>query len=63
MYLDENLKFNYHIKEKMAQAMKTIGIIKNLSTVHPQHCLITICKSYLKPHLDYGILILFDLII
>ena len=34
--------------------MKTIGIIKNLSTVHPQHCLITICKSYLKPHLDYG---------
>ena len=34
--------------------MKTIGINKNLSTVHPQHCLITICKSYLKPHLDYG---------
>ena len=54
MYLDESLNFNYHIREKMSKAMKGIGIIKKLSKVLPRHSLVTIYKSFVRPHLDYG---------
>ena len=54
MYLDESLNFNYHIREKMSKAMKGIGIIKKLSKVLPWHSLVTIYKSFVRPHLDYG---------
>ena len=54
MYLDECLNFNYNIKEKMSKAMKGIGIIKKLSKVLPPHSLVTIYKSFVRPHLDYG---------
>ena len=30
MYLDERLDFNYHVKEKIAKANKTKGIIRKL---------------------------------
>ena len=54
MYLDETLNFNLHIKEKMSKALKGIGIIKKLSKSLLQHSLITIYKSFVRPHLDYG---------
>ena len=54
MFLDESLNFSYHIKEKMSKAMKGIGIIKKLSKKLPWYTLITICKSFVRPHLDYG---------
>ena len=54
MFLEDSLNFSYHIKEKMSKAMKGIGIIKKLSKTLPQHALITICKSFFRPHLDYG---------
>ena len=54
MYLDETLNFNLHIKEKMSKALKGIGIIKKLSRNLPQHSLVTIYKSFVRPHLDYG---------
>ena len=54
IYLDEKLNFNHHIKEKMTKAMKGIGVIKRLSKMLPRHSLLTIYKSFVKPHLDYG---------
>ena len=54
MFLDESLNFSYHIKEKMSKAMKGIGIIKKLSKTLSWHALITIDKSFVRPHLDYG---------
>ena len=54
MYLDETSNFNLHIKEKMSKALKGIGIIKKLSKSLPRHSLVTIYKSFVKPHLDYG---------
>ena len=54
IYLDEKLNFNHHIKEKMTKAMKGIGVIKRLSKMLPQHSLLTIYKSFVRPHLDYG---------
>ena len=50
-YLDKTLNFNLHIKEKMAKAMTGIGV------THSRHSLITIFKSFVRPHLDHGILI------
>lgn len=34
--------------------MKEISVIKRLSKVLPRHSLVTIYKSFLRPHLDYG---------
>ena len=51
MYLDKALNFNLHIKEKMSKAMKGIGVIQKLNKTHT---LITIYKSFVRPHLDYG---------
>ena len=52
IYLDEKLNFNYHIKEKMTKAMKGIGFIK--SKMLPQPSLLTLYKTFVQPHLDYG---------
>ena len=54
MYLDESPNLSYHIEERMSKAMKGIGIIKKLSKTFPQHPIITIYKSFVRPHLDYG---------
>ena len=54
MFLDKSLNFSYHIKEKMPKAIKGIDIIKKLRKTLPRHALITIHKSFVRPHLDYG---------
>ena len=63
IYLDEKLNFNHHIKEKMAKVMKGIDVIKRLSKMPPRHSLLTMCKSFVRPHLGYdhlGYDILYD---
>ena len=37
----------------MSKAMKGIGIIRKLNKSLPQHSLITIYKSFVRPHLEY----------
>ena len=56
MYLDKALNFNLHIKEKMSKAMKGIGVNQSikLNETLPRHSLITIYKSFVRAHLDYG---------
>ena len=54
MYLDKALNFNLHIKEKMSKAMKGIGVVQKLNKILPCHSLITIYKSFARPHLGYG---------
>ena len=54
IYLGEKLNFNHHIKEKMTKAMKVIGVITRLSKMLLWHSLLTIYKSFVRPHLDYG---------
>ena len=53
MYLDEKLNFNHHIYVKILKANKGIEIIKRLSHILPRKSLITIYKSFIRPHLDY----------
>ena len=38
----------------MSKAMKGIGVIQKLNKTLPCHSLITIYKSFMRPHLDYG---------
>ena len=54
MHLDEKLNFNHHINEKIAKANKGIGRIRKLVQVLPRQSLITIYKSFIRPHLDYS---------
>ena len=57
IYLDEKLNFSNHIKEKISKANKGIGILRKLYNVLPRNSLITIYKSFIRPHLDYGAII------
>ena len=54
MHLDEKLNFNTHIKEKIAKANEGIGIICKLAHLLPRESLVTIYKSFVRPHIDYG---------
>ena len=51
LYLDEKLNFNRHINVKISKANKGIGIIERLSHILPRKSLITIYKSFIRPHL------------
>ena len=53
LYLDEKLNFNDHINAKILKANKGIGIIKRLWNTLPRKSLLTIYKSFIRPHLDY----------
>ena len=54
LILDEKLNFKKHIDEKINKAMKIVGTIKRLNSVLSRFSLITIYKSFVRPHLDYG---------
>ena len=54
MYLDKALNFNLHVKKKMFKAMKGICVIQKLSKALPGHSRISIYKSFVRPHVDYG---------
>ena len=38
----------------MSKAIKGISVIQKLSKTLPRHYLISIYKSFVRPHLDYG---------
>ena len=54
LYLDEKLNFCHHIKEKISKTYRGIGVIKKLQTFLTRQSLLTIYKSFIRPHLDYG---------
>ena len=54
MHLDEKLNFNHHVKGKIAKANKGIGLIRKVAHVLPSQSLLTIYKSFIRPHLEYG---------
>ena len=54
LVLDTKLTFDSHLKEKIAKANKGIGIIKRLYNNLPRNALLSIYKSFIRPHLDYA---------
>ena len=54
MTLDSNLIFEQHLSEKIPMENRGIGLIKRLRYVLDRKTLLTIYKSYIQPHLDFG---------
>ena len=54
VYLDEKLNFSTDITEKIGKASKGIGVIRKLFKSLPRNALLTIYKSFVRLHLDYG---------
>ena len=54
IHLDEKLNFNHYVKEKITKANKGIKRVEKLSNILPRDALLTIYKSFVRAHLDYG---------
>ena len=54
MCLDNKLDFSEHFKNMMNKINKTIGLLRKLRYSLPRSALITIYKSFIRPHIDYG---------
>ena len=54
MLLDTKLNFQGHLKSILHKINKTIGLLRKLHNTLPRLPLLTIYKSFIRPHLDYG---------
>ena len=54
MLLDEKLSYEHHLKSVLNKVKKTIGLLRKFQQILPRQSLITIYKSFIRPHLDYG---------
>ena len=52
--LHSNLSYKHHIKSILNKVNKMIGLLRKFQLVFPRHHLITIYKTFIRPHLDYG---------
>ena len=54
MVLETELDFHLHLKNVQNKVNKTIGHLRKLPNTFLRTSLITIFKSFIMPHLDYG---------
>ena len=54
LLLDSKLNFFDHINEKDKKATKGVNVIRKMNLLLPRSSLLTIYKSFVRPHLDYG---------
>ena len=54
MFLDTNLDFQEHVKGIFSKVNKVIGLLRMVHHILLRPRLLTICKSFIRPHLDYG---------
>ena len=52
--LDVKLTFEEHLKNVINNTNKMIGLLRKLSNLLPRQALVTIYKTFIRPHLDYG---------
>ena len=57
MTFDSKLSFDEHLKSVLKKISKTVGLLRKFQGILPRTSLITIYKSFVRPHLDYGDLI------
>ena len=53
LFFDPKLSFDEHIQCILIKTCKIIGLIRKLQSIIPTAALLTIYKSFLRPHLDY----------
>ena len=54
LILDNKLNFQENLKNILNKVSKTIGLLRKLQNILPREPLLTIYKSFVRPHLDYG---------
>ena len=54
MRLDSKLSYENHLWSVFSSVNKTIGLLRNFQSTLPSKSLVTTCKSFIRPHLDYG---------
>ena len=54
VYLDSRLNFREHLQNMFNKTNKTISLLRKLQNNLPRAPLITIYKSFIRPHFDYG---------
>ena len=52
--LDSNLSYEHHTKAILNKVNKAIGLLRKFQLILPRHSLISIYKTYIRPHLYYG---------
>ena len=52
--MDEKLTFNDHITSKLTTVNKLTSTLRKLYHYMPRDSLVTIYKSFIRPHLDYA---------
>ena len=52
--MDKKLTFNDHITSKLTTVNKLISTLRKLYHYMPRDSLVTIYKSFIRPHLDYA---------
>ena len=53
MFLDWKLNFEEHLKTIVNKINKTIDLLRKFQNFSPRKWLLTIYKSFIRPHLDY----------
>ena len=53
LILDNKLKINEHLKGALDRISKTIGLIRKFQPILPRFSLLTIYKTFVRPHLYY----------
>ena len=54
LILDSKLDFNEHINTVLSKVNKMIALLRKFQHILPRHSLLTIYKTFIRPHLDYG---------
>ena len=51
---DNKLNFNEHLKGVLDKMSKSVGLIRKFQPILPRFSLLTIYKTFVRPHLNYG---------
>ena len=54
MLLDDKFSYEHHLKSVLNRVKKTIGLLRKFQQILLRQSLITIYKSFIRPHSDYG---------
>ena len=54
MILDSKLSYENHLQSVFSTVNKTIGLLRKFQPTLPRKFLVTIYKSFIRPHFDYG---------
>ena len=56
MILENKLNFQEHLKNILNKVNKMAGLLRKLQNILPREPLLTTYKSFVRPHLDYGVI-------